>query len=408
MKKHCLLLFFITLFYLSCGQGQQDAYVLLISFDGFRADYLVRYNTPNFDKFIKNGVGAVGMKPSFVTKTFPNHYSIATGMYAENHGLVGNHFYDPVLDENYTMSDRSKVEDPKFYGGEPIWVTAEKQGVKTASYFWVGSEAPIKGVYPSRWKRYDHDFPFEARIDSVAEWFSLPVSERPRLCLLYFHEPDGAGHDFGPESPETGRMVTHMDSIFGIIVEKMSNLDIYPQLNIIAVSDHGMAEISSDRTVNLSDYIDIGTVIQEGSGPYAMLYSESEGEVEKVVVALKKAPHISVFLKQEIPDRFHFKNHYRIKDALLLAEEGWYIKNQAISSSDTAGAYVPAGGTHGYDNILMSMHTLFAAGGPDFQNGIISEPFENIHLYPMIAHILDIEPNPEIDGKIDNIRHLLR
>ena len=408
MKKHCLLVFFITLFYFSCGQGQQDAYVLLISFDGFRADYLDMYNTPNFDTFIKNGVGAVGMKPSFVTKTFPNHYSIATGMYAENHGLVGNHFYDPVLDENYTMSDRSKVEDPKFYGGEPIWVTAEKQGVKTASYFWVGSEAPIKGVYPSRWKRYDHDFPFEARIDSVADWFSLPVSERPRLCLLYFHEPDGAGHDFGPESPETGRMVTHMDSIFGIIVEKMSNLDIYPQLNIIAVSDHGMAEISSDRTVNLSDYTDIGAVIQEGSGPYAMLYSESEGEVEKAVVALKKAPHISVFLKKEIPDRFHFKNHYRIKEALLLAEEGWYIKNQAISSSDTAGAYVPAGGTHGYDNILMSMHTLFAAGGPDFQNGIISEPFENIHLYPMIAHILDIEPNPEIDGKIDNIRHLLR
>ena len=257
MKKHCLLLFFITLFYFSCGQGQQDAYVLLISFDGFRADYLDRYNTPNFDTFIKNGVGAVGMKPSFVTKTFPNHYSIATGMYAENHGLVGNHFYDPVLDENYTMSDRSKVEDPKFYGGEPIWVTAEKQGVKTASYFWVGSEAPIKGVYPSRWKRYDHDFPFEARIDSVADWFSLPVSERPRLCMLYFHEPDGAGHDFGPESPETGRMVTHMDSIFGIIVEKMSNLDIYPQLNIIAVSDHGMAEIrfrSNGESVRLYRY----------------------------------------------------------------------------------------------------------------------------------------------------------
>tara|TARA_Y100000588_G_C14254860_1_gene924968 strand:+ start:316 stop:1542 length:1227 start_codon:yes stop_codon:yes gene_type:complete len=408
MKKYYLLLVFISFFYFSCAQVHKDSYVLLISFDGFRADYLDRYNTPNFDIFIKNGVGSIGMKPSFVTKTFPNHYSIATGMYVENHGLVGNHFYDPVLNENYTMSDRSKVEDPDYYGGEPIWVTAEKQGVKTASYFWVGSEAPIKGVYPSRWKRYDHDFPFESRIDSVVGWFSLPVSERPKLCLLYFHEPDGTGHDFGPESPETGQMVTQMDSVFGIIVEKMSKLDIYHQLNIIVVSDHGMAEISSDRTVNLSDYANMGAVIQEGSGPYAMLYSEAKGEIEKAVTALKNAQHISVFLKNEIPDRFHFKNHYRIKDALVLADEGWYISNQAISSSDTVGAYVPAGGTHGYDNNLMSMHTLFAAAGPNFQKGIIIEPFENIHIYPMIAHILNIEPNPEIDGKIDNIRTLLK
>ena len=192
------------------------------------------------------------MKPSFVTKTFPNHYSIATGMYVENHGLIGNEFYDQKLDDYYTLRDRNKVEDPKFYGGEPIWASAEKQGMKTASFFWVGSEAPIGGLYPSKWKRYDHDFPFGGRIDSVVHWFSLPQQERPRLCLLYFHEPDATGHDFGPKSTETGMMVTQMDSIFGLLIEKMSSLDIFPQLNIIVVSDHGMAEISSDRTVDLS------------------------------------------------------------------------------------------------------------------------------------------------------------
>ena len=406
--KHFSLLFYFTLFLVSsCGDQQEKSYVLLISFDGFRSDYLDWYDTPHMDRFVKEGVRAEGLIPVFVSKTFPNHYSIATGLYPENHGLIGNHFYDPKFEEYYTLSDRSKVEDPKFYSGEPIWVTAEKQGVKTASYFWGGSAAPIKGIYPSKWKRYDHDFPFEARIDSIASWFSLPASERPRLCLLYFHEPDGAGHDFSPESSETGRMVTHMDSIFGVIVEKMSDLDIYPQLNIIAVSDHGMAEISSDRTVDLSDYADMGAVIQEGSGPYAMLYSEEKGEVEKAVILLKKASHISVFLKKEIPDRFHFKNHYRIKEALVLADEGWYIQNQAISSSSEAGAYIPKGGTHGYDNQLRSMQALFIASGPAFKPGIMTPPFENVNIYPLISHILNIDPYPDVDGDLENIIHIL-
>ena len=408
MKKFFLL--FLSALFLSYSfcQERQKYYVLLISFDGFRADYLDWYDTPNIDKFTENGVRAIGMKPSFVTKTFPNHYSIATGMYVENHGLIGNEFYDQKLDDYYTLRDRNKVEDPKFYGGEPIWASAEKQGVKTASFFWVGSEAPIGGLYPSKWKRYDHDFPFGERIDSVAHWFSLPQQERPRLCLLYFHEPDATGHDFGPKSTETGMMVTQMDSIFGLLIEKMSNLDIFPQLNIIAVSDHGMAEISSDRTVDLSEYTNMDAIIQEGAGPYAMLYGENETAVKKAVIDLKKAPHISVFLKNKIPDRFHFKNNYRIKDALVLADEGWYINNQAISSSSTAGAYIPTGGTHGYDNDLKSMHALFVANGPSFKNGVIAKPFENVNVYPMIAYILGIVPNPEIDGRLENTSHILK
>jgi predicted AlkP superfamily pyrophosphatase or phosphodiesterase len=187
----------------------------------------------------------------------------------------------------------------------------------------------------------------------------------------------------------------------------MSDLDIYPQLNIIAVSDHGMAEISSDRTVDLSDYADMGAIIQEGSGPYAMLYSEEKGEVEKAVIVLKKVSHISVFLKKEIPDRFHFKNHYRIKEALVLADEGWYIQNQAISSLSEAGKYIPKGGTHGYDNQLRSMHALFIASGPAFKSGIMTPPFENVNIYPLISHILNIDPYPDVDGDLENIIHIL-
>ena len=401
-----LLIVFIVLS--SCEKDQDDSYVLLISFDGFRADYLDWYDTPNMDRFVKKGVRAKGLIPVFVSKTFPNHYSIATGMYAENHGLIGNHFYDAKFDETYSLSDRSKVKDSKFYGGEPIWVTAEKQGLKTASYFWVGTEAPIGGIYSSKWKEYEHDFPFESRIDSIVSWFSLPLKERPRFCSLYFHEPDWTGHEMGPRSSETGRMVSKLDSLFGDLINKLSELSIYNQLNIIAVADHGMAEISSDRTVNLSEYADMGQVIQEGSGPYAFLYSQKIGIIDSAVGQLQKAEHISVYLKSDIPERFHFKNHHRIKDALVIADEGWYIQNQAISSSSTAGEYIPTGGTHGYDNQLKSMHALFIAQGPAFKNNIVTEPFENVNIYPMIAHILDIDPSTKIDGNLNNIKHFLK
>jgi ectonucleotide pyrophosphatase/phosphodiesterase family protein 5 len=179
-------------------------------------------------------------------------------------------------------------------------------------------------------------------------------------------------------------------------------------LNIIALADHGMAEISSERTVDLSAYADMSQIIQEGSGPYAFLYSKKKNIIEPAVDQLKKAEHISVYLKSDIPDRYHFKNHHRIKDALIVADEGWYIQNQAISSSSTAGKYVPTGGTHGYDNQLKSMHALFIAQGPAFKNDIVTEPFENVNIYPMIAHILGIDPSKKIDGNLNNIKHLLK
>lgn len=406
MKK-LFLQFSILFILIGCDQKDENQSVLLISFDGFRADYLDLYHTPNFDRFLKTGVRSKGLIPVFVSKTFPNHYSIATGMYAENHGLIGNHFYDKKLDDTYTLSDRSKVEDPKFYGGEPIWVTAEKQGVTSASFFWVGSEAPIGGVYPSRWKRYEHNFPFEARIDSVVKWFSLPKPERPQLCLLYFHEPDWTGHNTGPRSVETGGMVTHLDSLFGDLVHKLSESPVGEDLNIIAVADHGMVEISSERTVSLAAITNMDTIKQEGDGPYALLYSHDKDAIEKAAKEIHAAPHVNAYLREDIPERFHFKNHHRIKDALVLAEEGWYIENQAIGSSSEAGVYIPIGGTHGYDNQLESMHALFIASGPAFKKGFVFEPFENVNIYPMITHILGLKPSLNIDGDLKHIQHLL-
>jgi len=379
----------------------------MISFDGFRSDYLDWYDTPNMDRFLSEGVRAKGLIPVFVSKTFPNHYSIATGLYAENHGLIGNHFYDPLLDDEYSLSDRSKVEDPKFYGGEPIWVTAEKNNIQTASYFWVGSEAPINNTYPTRWKRYEHDFPFNSRIDSVVNWFSMPKKQRPKLCLLYFHEPDHTGHETGPKSDETAMMVHEIDSLFGTLITKLEQLPIAKNLNILVVSDHGMTEISSERTIDLSNHIETSKMKQEGSGPYSLLYDMDKNEIENIVDKLNTVPKISAYAKKDIPDRYHFKHHHRIKDVLVIADEGWYINNQAISSSSKIGAYIPKGGTHGYDNQLKSMHALFIANGPAFKKGIKVPPFENVNIYPLICHILNIDPNKNIDGNLENIIHIL-
>ena len=379
----------------------------MISFDGFRSDYLDWYDTPNMDRFTSEGVRAKGLIPVFVSKTFPNHYSIATGLYAENHGLIGNHFYEPLLDDDYSLSDRSKVEDPKFYEGEPIWVTAEKNNIQTASYFWVGSEAPINNTYPTRWKRYEHDFPFNSRIDSVVNWFSMPKKQRPKLCLLYFHEPDHTGHETGPKSDETAMMVHEIDSLFGTLITKLEQLPIAKNLNILVVSDHGMTEISSERTIDLSNHIETSKMKQEGSGPYSLLYDMDKNEIGNIVDKLNTVPKISAYAKKDIPDRYHFKRHHRIKDILVIADEGWYIKNQAISSASKVGAYIPKGGTHGYDNQLKSMHALFIANGPAFKKGITVPPFENVNIYPLICQILNIDPNKNIDGNLENIIHIL-
>ncbi|NOZ03617.1 MAG: alkaline phosphatase family protein [FCB group bacterium] len=403
-RKYRLIIWGLLLIALGWSQSEVERpYVLLISFDGFRADYLDWYDTPNFDQLAREGVKAKGMKPVFVSKTFPNHYSIATGMYAENHGLIANHFYDPRLDAVYQISNRNAVEDARFYGGEPIWVTAEKQGVKTASYYWVGTEAPIDGVQPSIWKKYDHSFPFEARIDSVTAWLQLPEEERPHLILLYFHEPDATGHDFGPGSDETREMVRAMDEILGLIRRKTQALPVYDRLNMIVLSDHGMAAVKPDQTIDLTDYVDLEGIVQEGSGPTAFLYGGKRAQMKKVYEKLKQVPHLTIYRKNEIPERLHYKHNYRIKDFLLIADEGWVILD-----SDQSNRKPPPLGTHGYDNNLWSMHAIFLADGPAFRDGYERTVFENVNVYPLIARILGLKPYPRIDGKLKNVEDLLR
>ena len=377
-----------------------EEYVLLISMDGFRYDYLDKANTPNFDQFASEGVRSKALVPVFISKTFPNHYSIATGMYAEKHGLIANTFFANDLNQLYSIKDRRAVENGEFYGGEPIWVTAERQGVRSASYFWVGSEASIQGVQPTYWKKYDQKVSFTARVDTVVSWYSKPTENRPRLVLLYFHEPDWTGHAYGPNSKETINQIEIMDDVLGDIINKTSNLSIFNKLNIIIVSDHGMTELHPDKIIDLSLYTNMKELNVTGAGPTVFISSKSKKLLKRTYNDLKSISNINIYWKQNIPKRFHYRNHTRIPDLLIVANEGWSLMPLGHGSSTPKG-------DHGYDNQLDNMKAIFIANGPSFKSGYIRAEFENIHIYPLITHILGINPYDDIDGDIEKVKDLL-
>jgi alkaline phosphatase D len=377
-----------------------EEYVLLISMDGFRYDYLTKANTPNFDKLLQNGVTSRALVPVFTSKTFPNHYSIATGMYAENHGLIANTFYATDLGKPYAIRDRKAVENGQFYGGEPIWVTAERQGIKTASYFWVGTEASINGVQPTYWKKYDQKVLFQSRVDSVISWFSYPIKQRPRLALLYFHEPDWTGHEYGPNSHETILQIERMDNVLGDLISKTNNLSISSKLNIIIVSDHGMTDVYPEKFIDLSSYTDLSQLDVTGAGPTVFISSKSKKLLKKTYNELKYINNANIYWKNKIPKRFHYRNHVRIPDILIVADEGWSLMPLGH------GSYNPKG-SHGYDNQLDNMKAIFIANGPSFKSGYKRDEFENIHIYPLVAHILGIDTFEKIDGDLEMVKDLL-
>lgn len=370
----------------------KKSYVVVVSLDGFRWDYAEKSKTPTLDSIEKYGVKAKSLKPSFPTKTFPNHYALATGLYPDHHGIVQNTFYDPELDAEYMIRDREAVENPDFYQGEPIWVTAEKQGVPTASYFWVGSEAPIQGIQPSIWKEYQHNFPFEQRIDSVVAWLQLPEEKRPQLIMLYFHEPDHVGHAYGPDSPETADMVGHLDSLMGVLSKKLNELPVAKNINLIILSDHGMGNVSPDRSIVFDQQVDTAWFDKiMGHNPNLLLKVKKEF-YDTAWKALQQIPHLTAWKHGQVPERLHYGTNPRTLDFIVVADSSW-----SISFSYDPVSYH---GAHGYDNDNPDMHAIFYATGPDFKSGYDAPTFENVDIYPLLAKLLKIEP-ANVDGDLE-------
>lgn len=382
-------------------------YVVVVSFDGFRRDYLDRFETPNFDRVARAGVRADGLIPIFPSKTFPNHYAIATGMHADKHGLVDNNFWDPEFGAMYRLSDRSTVQDGRWYGGEPIWVTAERQGMVTASYFFVGSEAPVQGVLPTDWRVYDGDVPNEARVDRVLEWLRRPVETRPHLIMVYFSAVDDAGHRHGPDSPEVERAVHEVDRVLGRLLDGIDALPIGDEVHLVLVSDHGMEGVSPERAEYLEDHIDLEGVRVIGGGPYLTLWVEGDEaraeRIEQIESALNRGlEHARAYRREAMPERWRYAGNPRVGDLIVLAERGY----QVVGTRER-----PAwgGGAHGYDpETTPSMQGIFLAVGPRIQAGLRIPAFRNIHVYPLIANLLGLRPNPEIDGRLDVLEPILQ
>lgn len=405
IKKYCLALVLVLM---SCplSTAHREPALLLVSFDGFRADYLSRAETPNFDKLVNNGVLSEGLIPVFPTKTFPNHYALVTGLYPENNGLVGNNMYDPVMDDYYSIGNRNAVENPEWYEGEPIWNTVEKQGKKAGTMFWVGSEAPVQGMRPTYWKKYDRDMSNEARIDSVIAWMSYPEEEkRIDLGTLYFSFVDDAGHYFGPDSPEVVSAIQKADSLVGYLMDKLVDAGLDGKVNVLIVSDHGMIGLSPERLLILDDLINMEDVNVISYSPVIGL-NPVEGKKQEVYQSLKQnEQHYTVYLREELPERYGLKNHRRTPDILLVADPGWTIAERDYVNS-RSGEY-PTGGTHGFDNKDPRMHALFIGYGPDFKEGYKAGTFENVHVYELMCYLLGLEPSPN-DGNLKEVSDMLR
>lgn len=375
-----------------------ENYVVLVSFDGCRWDYPDLYDTPQLDAMAAEGVKAERVISSFPTKTFPNHYAIATGLYPDHHGIINNTFYAPDLDMLYRIGNREMVQNGDFYEGEPIWNTAEKQGVTTASFFWVGSEAPVQGMQPTYWKIYDGSIPFSDRVDTVIHWLKLPIEKRPRLVMLYFQQPDGIGHDYGPAHPETGKVVGELDALLGRLRNKINKLPYGDRVNLVVTSDHGMGAINPNRYVNVYDIVEEEWIESVVGGNPMYLVDAVDGYEDSVTLGLDRTEGITAWRREEVPAQLHYGTHPRIPDVVLVADSSW-----SVGTSPDPSGYT--GGAHGYDNRNTDMHHIFYAAGPAFKSGYVHPPFENVQIYGIIAHILGLEPAPT-DGDISVVEDL--
>lgn len=376
--------------------------VVLVSLDGFRPDYLERGVTPNLSALARRGVRAQWMTPSFPSKTFPNHYTLVTGLVPDHHGVIANNMRDDALGP-FRMSLRSAVRDARWWGGEPIWVTAETQGVTAGAMFWPGSEAPIKGRYATHWMTFSDTFPDAERVDSVLSWLAPPAGPPARFLTLYYSDVDDLGHRLGPNGgDELDDALRNVDAMIGRLVAGIAARGLTDQVNILVVADHGMSEVSRDRLIVLDDYINLTDVSIIDLNPFGLI-QPAPGKLEAVYATLQGAhPHLQVYRKAEVPAHLQYGTHPRIPDLVLIADDGWSITSALVGSSWPA-----VGGNHGYDNTLASMRALFLAAGPAFREGVVVPPFQNIHVYELMAKILGLTPAPN-DGSLDSVRAMLR
>ncbi|TKR33908.1 alkaline phosphatase family protein [Luteimonas gilva] len=377
--------------------------VLLISIDAFRADYLDRGLTPNLSRIARQGVRAEWMNPSYPSLTFPNHYTIVTGLRPDHHGVIHNAMWDAALG-GFKTADRDAVGDGRWWGGEPVWVGAEKAGLRTATMFWPGSEAAIDGVRPTYWKKFDEKFSYEARVDQVMAWLDAPATQRPRLATLYFEKVDKAGHDFGPDSAQVRDAIAQADAAVGRLLQALDARGRLRSTDVIVVSDHGMATVGPGHAIATDEMVSAAdaNVVSDGQ---SVGFAPKPGRERSAEARLLGAhPHYDCWRKGELPARWQYGTNPRIPAIVCQMREGW----DAISRKKLNDRPKDAvRGSHGYDPALPSMRALFIARGPSFRSGATLPPFDNVDVYPLLTRLLGIPAAPN-DGDPQRLLPALR
>lgn len=380
---------------------QAKHYVVLVSLDGFRYDYATKYGAKNLLAMAQRGASApAGMLPSYPSLTFPNHYTIVTGLYPDHHGIVANSFYDPARRESYSLANPKATGDGSWYGGTPLWVLAEKQGMRAACFFWPASDAEIQSKRPSYYLApYDDNFPDEKRVEQVLAWLRLPPEKRPHFITLYYPNTDHAGHVYGPDAPETAEAVRRVDEMMGKLSDGIAASGL--PVDLIVLADHGMETLKGGWVI-LDKWADLSQF--ETSGP--LLYSNSEPDADKAYRSLQGVSDtFKVYRRAEVPAHLHNNSNPREGDPVVVPTGPFPIT--AHDPNAGGGARMPPIGGHGYDPREMpSMKAIFFAVGPDIRHGVTVAPFENVDVYPLIATILGLHTGP-VDGRLRPLQGIL-
>ena len=376
----------------------EPAPLLLLSLDGFRWDYCALHpaETPHLRRLIREGVTARSLIPVFPTNTFPNHYSIVTGLYPSHHGIINNTFFDPTLGSIFRYNQSASARDPRWWGGEPIWITAVKQGRASACSFWPGSETAVGGLRATYWKPYDYDgTSFGKRLDELVAWLRLPAAQRPAVVTFYLEETNTAGHRHGPDSPQLIAAIKLLDARVGALSDRLRAEGIAP--NLVIVSDHGMTSCDADRVLILDDYLDLATVQIDFEETCAGLRPLAGNDVATMMRALANIPpaQAKAYHSAELPARFHVAAaNPRVPPVWIVPAEGWHVVRRSLYNKALTNFLK---GQHGYDPGFASMHGLFIAHGPAFKSGVVVDAVENIHIYNLLCAALALSPAPN-DG----------
>ncbi len=387
--------------------SQEKPYLILISLDGFRWDYVEKYSPPNLIKFISNGVQSESLVPSFPSKTFPNHYTIATGLYPDKHGIIGNTFYSHEKSLIFNKRNRELVEDGSFYGGSPIWVEANKANMVTASYFFVGTEANIQGIKPTYNFKFDGSVKNEVRVAQALKWLDMPEENRPHLITMYFGDMDKIGHRFGPNNDkELKKALFALDKNLGDLFNGSAATGL--PVNFIIVSDHGMANLSVSNAIPLEAMQNDSLFLAIDNGSIVNIYPKKEIEIESIFQYLKQnETHFKVYKTENAPGFEYIPQNKDWGAIQLIPDFGYYFLDKDRIASLTKND-ITSIGVHGYDTKYKDMHGIFYANGPAFKNDYILPSTKNIHIYPLMCEVLGLQIPKTIDGNLNQMKSVLK